>query len=387
MSDKLNDRLNYNLDKLEDRMKLVNDIVEENDESLVDYYDKHYNPHINQNGYLSESTKIGKELESLADYILYSKDVDATEDIITDYRDRRNTTREASIENVIKVKEAKKETNKSIMKVQKIKVDKSDREQHIELSETGKTIERLTKMIKTKVDSKGESVSPQNVRRYKWIRTDIQKDEIAMKTQLKGYITFQSIAKSEPDYNALSYIRFDDVEIIRLLIEYYAEFKENCYDDTFGYMKLIIYTLEELIDKTELEDYVKDVLIWKIEKFPYDEILNLLKDKYGLALTKPRLSKMTRETIPKMIVETYKQQREDWIYTYALKGKYKECTDCKQNYLATTKYFSPNKTSKSGLRPICKSCRKLKTSKKQSAKTVELSSSKTLLDCKGNKAK
>lgn len=367
---KLSDKLNYTLVTVEDRMELVNKICAENDNYLVDYYENHYNPHLNQTGLLSENTRVAKDLESLASYLLYAKDSGATDDTITDYRQKRNSNREASIEKLIKVREVRKETNRSIIKNPKIKVNDNDRSQHPELEETGKTIERLTNMIKSCSDSNGNKLSVSDVKKLKWIRTDIQKDEIAVKNELKGYIRFQSISKSEQDFNQLSYIRFDDLEIMRVLVEDYAELKEYSYEDTFGYLKIIMFAFEELIEKTEIKDYLKDVLVWKVEGLSYDEMIDMLKEKYNMKMTKPRLSKITRETLPSMIAETYKQQREDWVYTEVFRGEYKTCNNCNKNYLATKKYFSPNKRSKSGLRPICKDCRKDKYQNDVVAKTV-----------------
>lgn len=367
---KLSDNLDYTLDTIQKRLELVNKIIDENDDMLCDYYEFHYNPHVSQTGLLSENTRVAKDLESLASYLLYAKDSDASEDTITDYRQQRNSSREASIEKLMKVRETRKETNRSIIKTPKIKVNEVDRAKYPELAETGETIRQLTAMIKTGFDTQGRSLSLTEIKRLKWIRTDIQKDEIALKNELKGYIKFQSICKSEPDYNRLSFINFDDIEVMRVLIENYADLKKSSYEDTFGYMKIIIFAFEDLVDQTDLKDHMKDILMWKVEGKSYDEMIRDLKETHNVKMTKPRLSKMTRETLPAMIAETYKQQREDWIYTYALRGKYKTCNCCKNNYLSMKKYFSINKSSKSGLRNICKNCRKDKYQTDSVAKSV-----------------
>lgn len=356
---KMSDFLNYNVDSIEDRLELVNQIVEDNEEQLVEYYSNHYNPHINQDGLLSENSRVGKDLEALATYLLYSKDNESQEEIITDYKKKRNTTREASIENLMKVNDFKRnENNKSIIKVPKIKVLPEDRVKHEELKGSGKIISHLSEMIKTRVNSTGETLSEKEIRKLKWIRTDIQKDEIAVKTELKKYIQFNSITKPEKDMEALAYIRFDDAEIMRILIEDYAELKKQSWDDIHGYMKIILITFEDLVSKSNLEDYLYDILVWKIDNIQYDEIIDNINAKYSIKMTKPRLSKITREVLPNIFVETYKQQKEDWLYTYIMKANYKFCTSCQKNFLATTKYFNPDKSSKSGLRSVCKDCRK-----------------------------
>lgn len=358
---KLSDLLDYKIENIDDRLQLVNEIIKENDSYLVSYYDHHFNPHLNQTNFLSENTKMSKDLEALADYILYAKD-NHNDDLITDYKKKRNTNREASIDVTIKVTDVKVDNNKSIIKFPKIKVTKDDRLEHIELEETGKMLDGLTSLIKTGKYNNGEDIEKHDIRRLKWIRTDIQKDEVAVKNELKGYIRFQSITKSEKDLNALSNIRFDDIEIIRILIEEYSEFKESSYDDTFGYLKLIMITLDSLIEKTEMEDYELDILRCKIDNIPYDNVIALLKDKYNMNMTKPRLSKITREKIPSMIVDSYKQQKEDWVYTFIIRGTYINCTSCKRNILAIKKYFSPASKNKSGFRSTCKSCRNKKRS-------------------------
>jgi hypothetical protein len=367
---KLSDKLNYTLVNIEDRMKLVRTIISENDDLLVNHYDNHYNPHVSQTGLLSENTRMAKDLESLASYLLYAKDNNAPDNTITDYRQKRNSNREASIDKLLKVREVRKETNRSIIKTPKIKVNLEDRKNHIELRYTGEAIAHLTNMIKTAVDGKGNKISIAEVKKLKWIRTDIQKDEIAVKSELKGYIRFQSITRSEPDFNQLAFLRFDDIEIMRVLVEDYAELKEYSAEDTFGYLKIVMFAFEELIEMTDIKDYLKDILLWKIEGLSYDEMIVKLKEVYNIKMTKPRLSKITRETIPSMIADTYKQQREDWVYTEVFRGEYKSCNSCNTNYLATKKYFSPNKRSKSGLRPICKNCRKDKYQNDVVAKTV-----------------
>ena len=131
---KMSDSLNYELDSTEERIELVSEILKKNEKMLVDYYSEYYNPHISQDGLLSEDSRMGKNLESLATYLLNSKDEneESNIEIITDYKKKRNATREANIENLMKVSDFKKsDNNKSIIKVPKIKVNKEDRLEQI----------------------------------------------------------------------------------------------------------------------------------------------------------------------------------------------------------------------------------------------------------------
>ncbi|MDT8975016.1 hypothetical protein RQP50_02025 [Paenibacillus sp. chi10] len=357
---KMSEHLDYEITDSKSRLKSVQEIISNYDEDIVRYFDEVYNPHIGQHGMLSDSSRVAKDLESLANYLLYTQDSDAASDTITAYRKKRNQIRESAIEKIIVVEESKKESSRSIIKIPKLKVLKEDRLVYAELKETGKTIEQIDKLIKTRTDSKGLQMPATEIKKLKWIRTDIQKDEIAVKNELKQYIRFNKISKIEKDNNQLSYIRFDDIEIVRTLFECYTELKEKSYEDTHGYLKLVMLNFEELMDHTVMKNYMKDVFMWKIEGCTHDIMIERLNQKYQLKMTKPALSKMTRDTIPSMLVETYKQSKEDWLYTYILRGKYKTCNCCRQSYIASTKYFSPMKNSKSGLRSICKQCRKSK---------------------------
>ena len=358
MNRKMSERLDYDIYSTDDRLELVSKVIEEHDSELVNYYDNHYNPHISQNGFTSEGNRVSKDLEAMANYLLYAKE-ESSDDIITEYREKRNIQREASINNLIKVREHKKETNRSIIKFPKIKVYKKDRLEHKELEASGEVIDTLTKMIETGINTQGKTLSLSEIKKLKWIRTDIQKDEIVVKSELKKYISFQSITEVIKDHEALSYIQFDNPEVIRILIEDYGELKESSYDDTFGYMKIILFALEELIELADFEDYVFDILTWKVEGLQYAEMIRLLNEKYGITLNSKHLSKMTRQTIPNAIVDAYKKQKEDWVYTYILEGKYVACIECNEIKLLTPKYFYKSRTSKNGLRKKCKDCMRI----------------------------
>lgn len=372
---KISDNLDYSKDSLEERLDLVKQlvgsyedgIIGEYEQDLINYYSSHYNPHLNQNNFLSENTKMGKDLEALATYLLHSKDVDLQDDVMNDYKKKRNSRREASIDNVTN-KNTDGNDNKTVFKNQKIKVTKDDRKKYPELKVSGEIISTLSKMIKNKKDTKGNPLSDKEIRRLMWIRTDIQKDEVAIKNELLKCINFKNITKPEKDHMALSYIRYDDQDIIYILLEDYYELKQLSWDDTYGYLKIILMDLEKLIEFANFEDYIIDIINAKILGKTQDDIIKIIKEKYGITLRKSKLSELTKYTIPKRIVETYKQIKEDWVYTFVFKGDYKKCLSCNKNYLATTKYFNLNKTNngKSVLRPICKTCRskKMKLSKK-----------------------
>lgn len=357
MNKRLADRLDYSQKTVEERLEQVNKILEEESET-VELYQESYNPILTETSYTSDMTANEKDLETLANFLLYAKDSE-TEDTLTPYKNKRNKQREMSLLSIAgtpKEEDNVRETNKSIIKIPKVKVTKADREKYKELKTSGEILDNLTDMITTKKDSKGNSLSTRELNKLKWIRTDIQKDEIVVKLELEKYINAKNVIASDFNEEAFSMIRFDDIETIRILIENYSELVESSYDDTKGYIKLIMFVLEELIEETKLDSLHKDVLVYKVDKIKYDKMIELIEAKHNISLSPKKISLMTRKKIPQMIVDTYKRTREEWIYTHLTKGEYKTCTSCNENKLKSEKYFFKNAHQKDGYRGMCKEC-------------------------------
>lgn len=64
------DKLDYTLSGVENRLKFVEKMLEENDEFLQEYFDKYYLANATKWDYLSHENNICKKLESMATYIL-----------------------------------------------------------------------------------------------------------------------------------------------------------------------------------------------------------------------------------------------------------------------------------------------------------------------------
>jgi len=366
---KMSERLNYNLDNLEDRKKLVNNIAEEYGEEFGCYFTEKFNPHLKKTSLTSESNSVCNDLEKVADYLIYAKDKEDRErekegkqkdrsDIITESKKTRNKRREVKMS-----KQADYDSFNGEQKVRyskpQFRVTKQDRKEFKELEETGKAIKNLSKMIKTKKTLSGEEISDTEVKRLKWIRTDIQKDELAVKNSLKKYVSFNSVTRTERDDSALSFVRFDDIETVKVLLNYYHEFKKNSKNDTFGYLKLVMMSFDNIIDNCEFDEETLEILDANAHGLKQKEIIDLVLSKFGKEYSRFQISKIVSKVIPEKIVETYKGMKEDWAYTYFLKGSYKTCNICSQVKLATNKNFPTRENGQ--LRDTCKSCVKSKS--------------------------
>lgn len=361
-NNKLSSNLDYNIDDLEDRKKRVEEIIGSNDNDLVRYFDDYYNPSLNQNSRLSENDPMCKQLERMADYLLYADNKEKRKanhgddlHIVNDNDDDKNKKKEFLTDDLSSVEEGKKKVNQHKL-YKKVKVTNEDRELHPELADTGRLIERLKKMIDTGVDSTGQEISEDNMRKIRWYLIDIRKDEVAMKEMLKGYIRFKRLSPEgeEKDFSGFS---FQNVNHVRVLFENYAELKQNSFDDTHGDLKIILEVFEEVVDVTDFQEYMFDIFIMKIDGLSRKKIVNNIKEKHDLDFSESRISQITKNVIPEMIVETYKKSYEDWVYTFVIKGIYKTCSKCGETKLASKQYFSPHKKGKYGLHSQCRSCR------------------------------
>lgn len=141
----------------------------------------------------------------------------------------------------------------------------------------------------------------------------------------------------------------------------YSKLKEDNFDKFEGDMFYMMLDLDDLVERAlENEPLLKDLLIYKIDGMQNLDIQRELEQKYGFRYSVEHISSLWRNKIPKLISE---QARTDWLihhYTEEEKGNWKRCSKCGQIKLAHNKFFSKNKTSKDGFYSICKCCRNKK---------------------------
>ena len=90
------------------------------------------------------------------------------------------------------------------------------------------------------------------------------------------------------------------------------------------------------------------------------DIQKHLLDKFGTTHSLEYISSLWRKKIPNLIALAAEDDYLNWYYTYVEKGKWKKCSRCGKVKLAHNKYFSKNSTSKDGFYSICKCCRNKK---------------------------
>ena len=211
----------------------------------------------------------------------------------------------------------------------------------------------------SKIDLRGNPLSNEKLKKLRWYLIEIGKDEVAIKEQLKRYITFKNIQPCPPYFN-LNHFVFSNIIHVKTLFDNYQSIKENTINKTESDFKLLLYVFDDLVSKAIKEPILNKIFYLKINGYSQKEIIRDVFEQFNIKINPVRLTQLTTQIIPTLIVDEYKQDYEEWFFTYMKKGIYKQCSSCFQNRLATNKYFTNDTTRKDGLFPICKPCRKKK---------------------------
>jgi hypothetical protein len=352
--------IDYNIESLNERKSNIEQVIKQNDDQLVTYFDDYYNPSLTQNSRLSDNDVTCRQLERMADYLLYADNKEKQKEnhgedlhLMNDSDSNKNKKKEFLTNDLTYVSEEENVVHQHKL-YKKVKVTEEDRTHFPELKSTGYLIKHLKRMIDTGFDTNGNKINKDNMRKIKWYLIDIRKDEVAMKEMLKGYIRFKRISPESTD-NDFSGFSFDNVDHIRTLFDNYSELKQNSFDDTHGDLKIIIEVFEQIVDQIDFEEYVFDIFLMKIDGLKREDIVNNINMRHNIVLSESRISQITKHVIPDIIVEEYKKNYKDWVYTFVIKGIYKICNKCGDNKLQSE--FGINKRNKDGLNSSCKACR------------------------------
>jgi hypothetical protein len=379
--------LDFTLEGTEKRLKQLDDIVSKYDDKLVDYYDNHYIA--NKTSTSFEQDIIGQDLEKLADYLLYADNKEqrqktnkhkdergilsrsqiernARKETLTDdlsYFEKSNEnlynqsfyTKEKRFKNKMQCNEEKPKKRKAKQKNRESKkVTKEDLEKYPVLKDQNEAIQKLKKEVETGLDSHGQTLSEEQLRKKRWLMIELKKDQVAYKDTMKKYVNAKSVIN--PTKNGNFDINFRDQEVIEFLFYEYSHLKQQCFDDLTGDLKHVLMDFEQLVDATPFSEIVKEVFILKIDGLSRDQIIKELEHKYEITFSKQHISTLIRNTIPKKIIDTFSKKLEDWYYLEIVKGTYKTCLNCGQIKLANENYFRRESKGKYGVRATCKIC-------------------------------
>lgn len=357
-------QLDYTIEKPEDRVALVNKIVENTPaEQLTDKY-----------------------LETLANYIVWAMDKEdkRAKTIITPNRkvtmDKRETSldgmalrfestssgtsAENSFEDVVFNLTA---NNKNILLTPKISITQDDIDTIPGLREIRETIQKLEDQKITATGKKAKSIQENIIA--------LRKDQYVLKMSYKKPVTCANLTKTIQKLELYEKLKIENDDVIieeanvtlfnpnhvSYLLCNYSKLKQESSSNFESDIYYLLLSLEDLVERA-LKQYpmYMDVLIYKIDGDQNQEIQRKIEQKHNHRYSVEYISSIWRQKIPNLIVEQAKKEYLVWYYTEKEKGAWKRCSKCGQVKLIHPYFFSKNKSSKDGFYSICKKCRNKK---------------------------
>ena len=329
-------QLDYSIDSVEERKKLVEKILEEE-------------PNIN--------------LEYLSNYLIMCMEKEERKEkkIITENRQSTITKRETSFEGLVDKLEngenaiyhIAKEDKNQLFQPKKL-ITKEDYAEFAELRQIKEAID----YFKNKKPAGGRQaylVKKATIELYKDLY--LAKKELRPPTQSSARVT----TKFPMTLEGLS---FSDPLVIEAILCNYSKLREDSWDRMNSDLWAIMMSFDDLLDKSlSGNKYYETIVIMKIDGKTNAEIRDTLQKELGLNPTEEYISTLWRNRIPKHIADFASKEHLVWSAMEWRKSKWKRCSCCKEYKLASPIFFSKNKTSKDGFYSICKECRNKKGTK------------------------
>lgn len=376
--------LDYTIEKQYDRIKAVEKITNDDKGFSKDYFSgffeqreedginlSHLKTNVKQNGYLAYDMKIFKQLEKMADYILFAPDakpltIKTKYRFYTDSVMERKLAREDSIEAISE--NASKSTrdgfssdvvgevieflirkglNYKLESKQKIlKKDFSD-DKLVCVKELQQYIDKLKEKIKEINENNGNKKTlyfyTKQIGLYK-------QDQLILKDMIKRTIKFKSVTESNGQPQYLKMFNFTDWKQVKALLK----IGNKSIKSDLG---CLTHDLNSLISEIKISNRDKRIIrLWREDDMTEETISQVINNEL---CCDEKLSQQTvnyiLKRVSKQIVKKYMERKTNWIYLNHIKGTYKKCSKCGETKLV--QMFGVDKTRQDGLRIYCKKCR------------------------------
>ena len=300
------------------------------------------------------------ELEKMADYILFPGSTkDAKEkNLISENHQLTINKRETSLEKQVEIFDEKVNHlfthDKNVIFRPSIQITPKDKATIAEIKQIAEAVDVL--LLKER-----ESTGLDKYRIKKAI-IELRKDQYVIKEFYNNPTRLQEVPHgSYHVFPRLDNIDFTNPKHVSECLCLYSKLKQASEGEFQGDTWYMMEDLDHLIDHALVgQDRLKLILILKIDGKQNSYIKEQLQLIFGLSYTPEYISSLWRHKIPELIAKQAVIEYEEWYYTFVEKGKWKTCSRCGNTWLASTKFFSRNKTSKDGLYSICKKCRSVR---------------------------
>ena len=318
-------------------------------------------------------------LEILGDYIMnaLTKEERKSHQYLTENRLVTVTRRETSLEGLAEKFENGEDgiynlmtNDKNIILTPKLEITEKDIAEVPGLRELREAIAAVELQYKAAVGKRKYALKKQliEMRRDQYVLKSMCQPQHKAPTCAKGinkidlYEERWVDANDEPQSHGLITL-FNPLHVAAIL-RHFRELKMELRGQFWNDFYYLIEDLEKLMTRTlkNKEPMLWDLLQWKIEGKTNAEAQALIAEKYDIKYTPEYVSVLWSKKIPKLLSE---QEKNDYLMQYYInehpeEAVWKKCSKCGQTKLAHNRFFSKNKTSKSGFYSQCKECRNKK---------------------------
>ena len=347
-------KLDYTIDSPQERLKLVNQILEETPDPSEQY------------------------LEILGDYLVLCMEKQEKKErkLLTPNRLTTINKHEISYEGLTEQLEngedgiynLTSDNGKNQIFQPKITITKQDLEDIPLLKQLREGIERWEK-LQAKVSGRDAFIVKRTL-------IEMRKDQYLIKNAYKKPIIFTKLTHNiktpiplpyseEIIYNAQGHaaikysgVSFCDYRVINAILPVFPVLKNRSIGRFDADIWALCLDFEPLLQRA-LQNYpvYKRIIEYKWDKLQNLEIQQLLQQEFQFTHSVEYISSLWHNKIPKLIAQQAQDEYLDWYFTYKEKGQWKKCSRCGQVKLAHPRFFSINKSAKNGLYSICKQCR------------------------------
>lgn len=317
-------------------------------------------------------------LEKLSDYIIFAMDKQErkSKKILTENRLITVKKRETSFEGLVTKFENDEDSiynlianDKNIIFQPKISITEQDLAEIPQLKKLHDDI--------LKLEEKAKAATGRQLYTLKKQIIQLRQDQYVIKNSYKKYIYCTNLIKSLNRMDLNEKITYDaetgkitsscavnlfSPKIISAILCNYSALKESSWEELNSDLRWLLLDLEGIIERNlkEQKPIFYDILIYKIDGLSNENIQIKIKELHDVTYSLEYISKVWRNSIPKIIAEGASAEYLVWYYTFAERGQWKRCSRCGQIKLAHKYFFSKNSTSKDGFYSVCKYCRSVK---------------------------
>jgi hypothetical protein len=373
-------QLDYSIKDQQKRIERVKDVLYTKDgyidKFFEEYMDDYYKKHPNKEDYLSQDIEVFKELEKMANYILFCPGAERITkktkyNFYTDDKFKEKLRKDIHLDGIISSVNnniddsgnntdidalngdeviayliRKGENYKKQIKQKIFKKDFKDKELKC-LIDYQNSIDSMREKLGS-LRKNGENI---------WLQKKLvsnmgssKDDELMCKDKIKRTIYFKQVL---PDEGFIDYDMFDffDKEQVKALL--------RCTPRDFtADLGILIYDMEQLVQNCGLTIVERNILdIYR--QSTYDDENTTLEGMANKLGVKQQYISAVLNNICNKIISKFEEVYEDWYYLNKVKGKYKKCSSCGKIKLANERYFRKRSDNKGdGYYNQCRICEK-----------------------------